>query len=416
MPRFPVLAIRDFRLLLADRAIAPGAYAFSIVGVSFAVLDQGGSTTTLSYVLAAQIAPSIVFALLGGVIADRVRPQRVIVAADLMIALGEGGFGALVLTGHPTTAQMIGLEAVTGMGVALFWPASQALLPRLVPDQHLREANAISRLVMNLAQMGGAAVAGVVVAATGPGWALAICGAGRLLTVPFMLAIRVGPPVRAERAALLRDLREGWSEFRSRTWLWVIVAQFCLILMAWYGAYQVLGPVTAKTHLGGPAAWGAITAADAFGLIAGGVLALRFAPRRPVLFVALVAAGIAVAPLSLALLWPLPLLCATAFALGVGLEIMTVQWNVIMARAIPPDRLARVSAYDAMGSLLTMPVGALLAGPVAAAAGVRPTQFGAAVLILLVSALTIAVRDVRAPDYPHQRGRPASARLTAHNR
>src|SRR5215468_8067858 len=77
--RFPVLGIRDFRLLLADRLIAPASVGFSIVGVSFAVLKATNSPADLSYVLAAQIAPSLVFALIGGVAADRFPPQRVIV-------------------------------------------------------------------------------------------------------------------------------------------------------------------------------------------------------------------------------------------------------------------------------------------------------------------------------------------------
>ena len=101
---------------------------------------------------------------------------------------------------------------------------------------------------------------------------------------------------------MLRDLRDGWSEFRSRTWLWVIVAQFSVVLMAWYGGFQTLGPVVAKAHLGGPAAWGAITAAEAVGYIAGGILSLRFTPRRPMLFVVAAGAAIAVSPLALAML------------------------------------------------------------------------------------------------------------------
>ena len=99
--RYPVFGIRDFRLLLADRLIAPASVGFSIVGVSFAVLKATGSATDLSYVLAAQIAPSLVFALIGGVAADRFPPQRVIVAANLLMAIGEGTFGLLVLTGRP---------------------------------------------------------------------------------------------------------------------------------------------------------------------------------------------------------------------------------------------------------------------------------------------------------------------------
>ena len=131
--RFPVLAGRDFRLLLADRLLAPGAFAFSLVGVAFAVLDTTGSTADLSYVLVAQIAPSLVFTLIGGVFADRMPPQRVIIAGNLMIALGEGGFGLLVLAGQARLWPMIVLEGLSGTGMAVFYPASQALLPRLVP-------------------------------------------------------------------------------------------------------------------------------------------------------------------------------------------------------------------------------------------------------------------------------------------
>src|SRR5690242_16242774 len=240
--RFPALGYRDFRLLLADRLIAPAAFAFSLVGVSFAVLDATGSTADLSYVLAAQILPSLVFALAGGVVADRLPAQWVIVAANVMIAAGEGGFGLLVLGGHPALWQMLCLETLTGSGMAVFYPASQALLPRLVPGHLLQEASAVSRLAMNTAQMTGAAVAGVFAAAAGPGWALATCGAGMLATVPMLLSIRA-PRVTSEPGTLLRDLREGWSEFISRTWLWVIVAEYAVVLAAWYGGFQVLGPV-----------------------------------------------------------------------------------------------------------------------------------------------------------------------------
>jgi MFS family permease len=397
--RLPVLRIRDFRLLLADRVLAPGSYAFSMVGVSFAVLDQtNGSTAKLSYVLAAQIAPSLIFVLVGGVVADRIAPQKVIIAANVMMAAGEGTFGLLVLTGHPPLWQMIALECLTGTGMALFYPASQALLPRLVPAELLQEASAMSRLAMNGAQMGGAVLAGFCIAAIGrdgPGWALAICGAGLLGTVPLMLALRVTAHARTQQAGMLRELREGWSEFRSHTWLWVIVAQFSVVLMAWFGSFSVLGPAVARLHLGGPAAWGTITGAESLGLIAGGLISLRFSPRRPMLFVVLNGLSIAVSPLALALLWPLPFICLASFGLGIALEIMMVQWTVALARNIPPDKLARVSSYDALGSVMAMPVGALLAGPIAAWAGVSATQLGAAGLIVFVSLLALIPRDIR---------------------
>ena len=399
--RFPVLGFRDFRLLLADRLIAPASVGFSIVGVSFAVLKATNSASDLSYVLAAQIAPSLVFALIGGVAADRFPPQRVIVAANLLMALGEGTFGLLVLTSRPPLWAMIGLEAITGTGVAIFYPASQALLPRLVPRGLLQEASAISRLAMNTGQMSGAAVAGLLVAAAGAGWALLLCGIGMVTTVPLLLSIRgsdrvpVPVPAQAPAARMLTELREGWSEFRSHTWLWVIVAQFCVVMMAWYGAFSVLGPVVARQHLGGPAAWGAITAADAFGLIAGGVASLRFTPRRPMLFVVLTGGAVAISPLSLAMVLPLAAVCAASFGLGVFVEMMMVQWTVTMARNIPSDKLARVSSYDVLGSVMAMPAGALIAGPLGTAIGTSRAQYAAAAAIIVASALALIPRDIR---------------------
>jgi predicted MFS family arabinose efflux permease len=397
--RFPVLGFRDFRLLLADRLIAPASVGFSIVGVSFAVLKATNSPADLSYVLAAQIAPALVFALIGGVAADRFPPQRVIVAANVLMALGEGTFGVLVLTHRPPLWAMIGLEAITGTGVALFYPASQALLPRLVPRGLLQEASAISRMAMNTGQMAGAAVAGLLVAVAGAGWALLLCGIGMVTTVPLLLSIRGSRPgARGEPAppsSMLTELREGWSEFRSHTWLWVIVAQFCIVMMAWYGAFSVLGPVVARQHLGGPAAWGAITAADAFGLIAGGLASLRFTPRRPMLFVVLIGGAVAISPLSLAMVLPLAAVCAASFGLGVFVEMMMVQWTVTMARNIPSDKLARVSSYDVLGSVMAMPAGALIAGPLGTAIGISQAQYAAAAVIILASALALIPRDIR---------------------
>jgi predicted MFS family arabinose efflux permease len=401
--RYPVLAIRDFRILLVDRLLAPFSNGFSLVGVSFAVLNLTGSTADLSYVLAAQVAPMLVFTLVSGVFADRLRPQWVIIAGNIAVVVGEGTFGLLILTGHPALWTMICLEALNGVGAAMFYPASQALLPQIVPDDLLQEGSSISRLAMNTGQMTGAAVAGLVVAALGPGWALTLCAIGMSGTVPLLLSLAGGrdgrmksrdTPLAARGTGMVTELREGWTEFRTHTWLWATVIQYCLVMMAFNGAFLVLGPVVARTHLGGPAAWGAITAADALGLVAGGLLSLRYTPRKPMLFVVGSGAAIALTPVALALVLPLPVICLTAFALGALIEVMMVQWTVQMATRIPSDKLARVSSYDALGSMAAMPLGALLAGPLAAAIGVSTTQFAAAAVIVVASALTLIPREI----------------------
>jgi predicted MFS family arabinose efflux permease len=394
-----VLAIRDFRLLLVDRLLAPFSVGFSLVGVSFAVLKVTGSTADLSYVIAAQTAPMLVFSLVSGVFADRFRPQRVIIAGNLAVVVGEGVFGLLMLvTGHPPLWAMICLEAVNGIGSAMFYPASQALLPQLVPDELLQEGSSISRLAMNTGQMTGAAAAGLVVAAAGPGWALTLCALGMTGTVPLMTAVkggRVRQAVAGAGSSMVAELREGWAEFRKHTWLWATVIQYCLVMMAWNGGFMVLGPVVARAHLGGAAGWGAISAADALGLVLGGLISLRYTPRKPMLFVVGTGAALAVCPLILALVAPLPVICVVVFALGALSEVMMVQWTVQMATRIPSDKLARVSSYDAFGSLAAMPLGALIAGPLAGRIGVPKTQFAAAAVMFVASAFTLLPRDIR---------------------
>jgi MFS family permease len=416
--RYPVLAIRDFRILLVDRLLAPFSNGFSMVGVSFAVLNLTGSTADLSYVLAAQVAPMLVFTLISGVFADRLRPQWVIIAGNVAVIAGEGAFGLLALTGHPALWTMIGLEALNGIGAAMFYPASQALLPQIVPDALLQEGSSISRLAMNTGQMTGAASAGLVVAVLGPGWALTLCAIGMTGTIPLLLSLKGGRNLQvaaAKTAGMITELREGWTEFRSHTWLWATVIQYCLVMMAFNGAFLVLGPVVARTDLGGPAAWGAITAADALGLVAGGLVSLRYTPRKPMLFVVGSGAAVALTPLALALVLPLPVICLCAFALGTLIEVMMVQWTVQMATRIPSDKLARVSSYDALGSMAAMPLGALLAGPLAAAIGVSTTQFAAAAVIVVASALTLIPREIwtiRADDIADDGSEPGGTRLS----
>lgn len=394
--RFPVFGVRDFRILMADRLIAPASFGFSMVGVSFAVLTVTGSTSDLSYVLAAQIAPSLVFTLFGGVAADRFPPQRVIMAANLLMAAGEGAFGLLVLTGHPALWTMLVLETLTGTGMALFYPASTALLPRLVPDSMLQDASAISRMGMNIGMMLGSALAGLVVAAVGPGWALTGCAAGMIATVPILASLSPGErPGSDVPPGLIGQLREGWAEFWSHTWLWVIVLQAAVVMMSWYGGFAVLGPVVARAHLGGPAAWGAVTATESVGFIVGGLVSLRITPRRPMLFVVVTLGAICVSPLSLAMVLPLPLICLATFVQGVLVEMMMVVWTVTMTRKIPPEKLARVASYDALGSVMAMPAGALVAGPLGAAIGVSATEFWAAAAIVVATALALIPRDIR---------------------
>jgi hypothetical protein len=265
--------------------------------------------------------------------------------------------------------------------------------------------------------MGGMAIAGLTVAAVGPGWALTICGVGMLGTVPLLSSLRAQANERPEQheANVWRELREGWQEFVKHAWVWGTVIEYLIANACWYGGLLVLGPVVAKAHLGGPAAWGWLNAAFSVGLILGGTVALRWMPKRPMLWVTTLAIPLGVACWAVGALWPFWLILLTWLVTGIATEFLVVVWNVSLARFIRPDRLARVSAYDGLGSTLAMPLGALAAGPLAAHLGVAGAEYAAGAVTVGAALLTLLLKDVwtmrlsDAPDWGAAEAAPTYA-------
>ena len=131
-------------------------------------------------------------------------------------------------------------------------------------------------------QIAGPALAGVLVAGAGAGWALAVDAATFAVSVAFLARLHVPSPERAAARSVLADLREGWDTFRSLTWLWAFVAAAALGNFV-SAASGVLGPLVAKESLGGATAWALIVSALGVGSLLGGVFALHVQPRRPML-------------------------------------------------------------------------------------------------------------------------------------
>ena len=210
----------------------------------------------------------------------------------------------------------------------------------------------------------GAAAAGVVVAAVGSGWALAFDATTFLVSAAFLVRLRLPRALHAQAQNLVRELREGWDEFRSRTWLWAIVLAASLGNLASGAVLTVLGPVIADRDLGGAAAWGAIVSALAVGFFLGGLLSLRIRPGRPL--VAAVLGMLLCGPLFvlLAVAAPLPLIMAAAVVAGVGIEVFGVLWDTALQQHVPRERLSRVAAWDQLGSFVAIPIGLTIVGPI----------------------------------------------------
>ena len=395
---------RDFRLLVAGRTITALGNAIAPIALAFAVLDLTGSAADLGLVVGARMLANVAFLLFGGALADRVPRHVLMVGAGLAAALSQAVVAALVLTGTATIPLLIGLSAVNGMVGALALPASAAILPQLVPADLRQKANGINRMLFNGAAIVGAPVGGLLVAATSPGWGIAVDAAAFLASAGCFALLRLPAAAPGLRHSILTDLRIGWSEFRSRTWLWVVVAGFCVVNAALSGGMTVLGPVVADAGVGRDA-WGFVLAAQTGGMVLGALLAIRIRVPRLLFFGVISTALLALPLLALGLAPRLWLLLASAFLAGVGVEQFGVAWETTMQEHVPADKLARVYSYDMVGSFVAIPIGQVAAGPLAEAWGLTPTLFGAAALILLAVLGMVSSPDVRhlrhrLPDRP----------------
>lgn len=394
---------RRFLLLLSARTLSMLAIAFAPVALAFGILDLPGATpSTLSLVLTASAVSVVAFTLAGGVIADRYPRERVLQSAEWVASAVHIAIGVMLLTGHAPIWGLMLATFVAGMGEALVWPALTGIIPEVVPASNLQDGNALLGLGGNLARVVGLVAGGLVVIAIGGGWAL--IGAGVTFAVSGLLISRLrlgrAPVQPYGHEGLRAQLAGGWAEFRSRQWLWVVVLQFSVLVMVWQAAHLVLGPVVAKSELGGAAAWTTVLTSESVGLIVGGLLAMRLRPRRPILLVVLLSFGAAPPYLLLGGRASLLAVAVASFVLGVCFEALGVLWQTTMQREVPPESLSRVSSYDALGSLLLGPLGLLLAGPAAEAFGAHASLIGCGVVMVVVNVgalLSPGVRSLRAP-------------------
>lgn len=395
MSAFAPLRFPAFRYLMAGRTINALGNSFAPIALAFAVLDLTGSATDLGLVVGVRTLVNVVFLLFGGVLADRLPKNLLMVGSSVAAAVTQGIVATLVLTGTATIPLLIGLAAINGMVGALALPASASILPSTVPADLRQRANAINRVGLNTAAIIGAPVAGVVVAATSPGWGIVVDAATFVISGLCFLALRVPePPTVTDRPHLFADLRTGWSEFRSRTWLWVVVAGFCVLNAAWSGGLFVLGPAVADDTFG-RRAWGFVLAAQTAGMIVGGLIAMRLRLRRLLGFGVACCLPLAVPVFLLGAYPQVWALLPAAFVAGLTLEQFGVAWETTMQEHVPADKLARVYSYDMVGSFVAMPVGEIAIGPIAHAAGLESTLIGAALLMTAAVVGMLTSRDVR---------------------
>ena len=380
------LANRDFRLLFAGRSVSllgDGAFLVAMVWQAYTLSN---SPTALSMLGIAMSVPLIALLLFGGVISDRYDRRRVMLIADLVRALLLLLLGVLAVTGVLRLWHMAAIVAVYGGAQAFFDPASDAILPEILPASQLGGANSLEQMVRPLMlRLVGPALGGVLVAVLGSGGAFLLDGVSFLLSAATLWAI---VPRQQSLAAIERkpssaagDLREGWAYVRGRVWLWGTFASAAVAYLLFMGPAEVLLPFMVKHELsGGATQLGLVLGAGGLGSVGCAAAMLwRGLPSKSIVFIYLTwtFATLAVAFYGLATaVWQL-MVASLAFNL---LETAgTIVWATMKQRLVPGALLGRVSSLDWLISIGLLPLSFALTAPVTLLLGARLTLIGAGV-------------------------------------
>lgn len=404
LSRLRALGQRDFALFLSGTVLSCVGSATVPVALTFALFARGAGAGQVSAVLAAEAAPMVLLILLGGVLADRFAPRRIMILADLLRAAAQSVLAILLLTRPVPLVAVLALVALVGVGAALDAPGRNRLLTQIMaPDQlpsakcQVPSANGMLMLAASTAGLLGPALGGVLVGSIGAGWAILLDALTYLASALLLLCLRprmVAPDPEA-KPGLLMSLREGWDEFVRRTWVWPMVCLFAMLHLVSWAPTVVLGALLFAHRPAGALHWGMLLSSMGGGAIIGAALALRLRPVRPIRAVLLWLLAYPLVPISLAAGFPFWVQGLCFLLSGIGMANLNVVWESTLQRVIPPGRLSRVSAYDQFGSFCLLPIGYALAGPMALLLGVTGALWLAAALVLLCTLTLLSRRAVR---------------------
>ncbi len=383
----------NFRLYFGARTTSMLGDAMLPVALSVGVLEAGYGATGVGFALGAWMAALALCMLFGGVLADRFTPRRMMVIADLIRLAIQAGMAVLFATGTQSLWAIVVLQFLSGMATALFQPGVASLVPQVADD--VQRANGVLRVAESTAGVFGPALAGVLISVSGPGTVFAIYSATYAVSAICLFGLRLRRADReAEAESMLRQLAEGWREFRSRTWLWSVIAIFGVYGCLVGGVSLPISADLVVTGLGSRA-FGFAAAAFGAGGVLGGTLAIRIRPSRPLAAGALGWTLFTMFPLAAALQPDLVVLALCWGVAGTGTAWWAVLWATTVQTQVPADLLNRVYAYDVTGSLVAMALGRSLAGPLAALIGPRPLLLVAVGLGLACSAALLVVPATR---------------------
>jgi MFS family permease len=387
---------RQFRLLFLGQALSVVGDRMTQVVLPFAVLSIGGSVTDVGIVAAAGFLPFIFLGLVGGVVADRIERRRILITSDLVRLVSQGIAGLLLVTGQAEIWHLAILTAVFGAADSFFSPAFSGLMPQTISEpHHLQPANALRGMSFSTGSIVGPALGGILVATLGEGGALLVDAATFGVSVLCLLALRPRVVERGDPEPFSAGLKGGWREVRARSWVWSFLLAVIVYHVVVLPSIYVLGPVLMEDELDGATSWAVIVTAFGLGSIVADLLLLRWRPRF-----ALRAAAIALMLASCQAViigsgLPILAIAAVEFCAAIGVSAFFTLWETSLQEHIPEGSLSRVSSYDYVASAGMMPLGIIVAGPVAEAIGIHETLTAMTVIGVAAAVACLAVRSVR---------------------
>lgn len=367
---------RDFALLWTGQTVSLLGSGVLVVALAWQTYELSDSPAALSAVGFAWALGMVLCLLAGGVAADRFDRRRVMISSDLVRCAVIGTMGVLAVTEELEVWHLVALSFLNGSAEAFFGPSFSALIPQIVPAEHLVQANALQEVLRPAThRLLGPALGGALVAGVGPGPAFLVDAASFVVSAAFLLAMRSRHVGRATTARARDELREGLAYVRTQPWIWATLVAACVSLLCFWGPVDVLLPYVIKYELEAEAAvFGLVLAGSGLGAIVGALaLSERGLPARKLRFMYL-AWGLGMLPVAGYALadaaWQLVVLGAL---FGAGMSLGMVVWATLLQTRVPPDRLGRVSSLDWFVSIGLTPVSFALTAPVAAAIGEGPT-------------------------------------------
>jgi MFS family permease len=391
-----VLRERQFALFFWGQAVSVLGDGIFPIALAFAVLELGGSPTDLGIVLTAGILPQTLFVLIGGVWADRLPRRTIMLVSDAARAVIQAATAVLLLSGHAQIWHLVVLYGLNATAQAFFMPAATALVPQVTPAGRLQEANALLGITRSLAFGVGAALGGIFVSVVSTGGAVALDACTFLISAGCLWGVSGARTAAADAtSSFLSELREGFAEVRRHRWLWLGLLNAFLFVMIVVAPFEVIGPVVARRDLGGAFSWGVILTGFSVGTLLGGLVMLRIRLERPLFVAGILFFATCFAPLLLALPGPVWSIALAYVGEGFAVGIFVTTWETALQNHIPPEKLARVGAWDWLGTIGGMPLGYALTGPIVDAVGSSATLVGVAVAAFSLSLVFVLNRDLR---------------------